>query len=83
MSLLNKMVGINGDLIIDLMLDGAAMATISIMEEAIPNIKGKAVTYNKETDTYTVKTDYRGFQRKRDFYFYTVEAKYLEEVKEN
>ena len=70
------MVRINGDLIIDLMLDGAAMATISIMEEAI----GIAVTYSQETDSYTVKTDYRGFQRARSFYYYTVEAKYLEEM---
>jgi len=74
------MVRINGDLIIDLMLDGAAMATISIMEEAIPNINGIAIAYSKETDSYTVKTDYRGFQRARKYYYYTVEAKYLEET---
>jgi len=81
MNLLNKIVQVTEDLLLDLTIEGASMATLTIMEEAIPNIVGEAVRYHKEVDSYTVKTTYRCYQQHKPFHYYTIEAKYLEEAK--
>lgn len=79
--ILNKLVKVSEDLLIDLRLEGASVATISIMEEAVPNIIGIAARYDESSDTYAVVTQYRGYQCKRNTYTYHIESRYLVEIK--